>query len=99
MSGPDPSPDYARRPLYAAGSVHGPVQDNRGHRIPSPSPRQVGWVNGYGEAENVAWRWDDPCPRCASLTEYGYCTRCVWTCPNAARPAPEPIPTVADRAA
>lgn len=89
VSDPDPRPPYARAPIFAAGSIHGPTYDKHGNRIPSPAPRIVGYLNGWGEREPLVWTWDDPCPRC--------CVRCAFVCDNAARPAPEPILSGAQR--
>jgi len=97
VSDPDPRPPYARAPIYAAGSIHDPVYDKHGNAIRRPAPQIVGYLNGWGEREPLVWTWGDPCPRCTGPTEFGYCLRDTWVCDNAARPAPEPILSGAQR--
>ena len=68
--------------VYEAGSVTG---THRG--------KVVGRLNPAGVIVRDAaiWAWNEPCPACNAKTQFGYCTRCVWVCDNAARPAPESI--------
>ena len=51
-------PDFIARtvPVYAAGSVHGPVCDARGHRIPQPAPEVVGYLTPDGKLERLEGR-------------------------------------------
>ncbi len=43
-------------PVYAAGSLHGPVYDAHGDRIPSPAPPVVGTLTPDGKLEPLAGR-------------------------------------------
>ena len=51
-------PDYIARtvPVHAAGSVHGPTYDARGHRIGQPSPEVVGYLTPDGKLERLEGR-------------------------------------------
>ena len=51
-------PDYIARtvPVYAAGSVHGPTYDARGHRIAQPAPEVVGFLTPDGKLERLEER-------------------------------------------
>ena len=51
-------PDYIARtvPVYAAGSVHGPTYDARGHRIAQPAPEVVGYLTPDGKLERLEGR-------------------------------------------
>ena len=51
-------PDYVARtvPVYAAGSVHGPTYDDRGHRIAQPAPEVVGYLAPDGKLERLEGR-------------------------------------------
>lgn len=70
--------------LYASDSCYG---RHRGATV-----GHVLFPSGAVVRDTQPWRWDDPCPRCASTTEFGYCVRCTWVCENAARLAPEALP-------
>jgi hypothetical protein len=49
---PDIVPESA--PVYAAGSVHGPVYDALGNRIERPAPPVVGTLTPAGKFEPLA---------------------------------------------
>jgi predicted nucleic acid-binding Zn ribbon protein len=51
-------PEYVARtvPVYAAGSVHGPTYDARGHRIAEPAPEVVGYLAPDGKLERLEGR-------------------------------------------
>lgn len=43
-------------PIYAAGSLHGPVYDARGNRLERPAPPVVGTLTPGGKLELLAGR-------------------------------------------
>jgi hypothetical protein len=52
---PDIVPESA--PVYAAGSVHGPVYDAHGNRLERPAPPAVGTLTPAGKFEPLARRY------------------------------------------
>jgi len=51
---PDVLPGFA--PVYAAGSLHGPIYDSRGARVERPAPPVVGTLTPAGKLERLAGR-------------------------------------------
>lgn len=85
---------YARRPFYPTGTIHGPAFGVTAKAWSRPKlPAPVGYLGSTGHREALEWKWNGPCPRCAAKTEFGYCTRCDWTCSADQRPVAEPLST------
>lgn len=51
-----PDVEPCRAPVYAAGSLHGPIYDAKGNEIRGPVPEIVGYVGMDGRLEKVGHR-------------------------------------------